>query len=48
VTEIEHLIEHDVGQSFNPCDAVADLADGSNVLPNGGCLRACDALFDFL
>ena len=35
VAEVEHLVEHDVGEAFDAGDAVADLADDADVLLGG-------------
>ncbi len=48
VAEIEHLVEHDVAQTLDARDAVADLADHADVLPGDGGLGARDPCFDFL
>ena len=48
VAEVEHLVQHHVGEAFDLGDAVADLADDADVLLGGGRLRARDLRFDFL
>ncbi len=35
VAEVDHLVEHRVGQAFDLGDAIADLADDAHVLPGG-------------
>ena len=47
-TEVEHLVQHRVGQALDPGDAVANLADDADVLFAGGGLGAGDLGFDFL
>ena len=46
--EIEHLVEHRVGQAFDLGHAVADFADDADVLLGDGGLGAGDLGFDFL
>ena len=48
LAEVEHLVEHHVGQAFDLGDAVADLADDADGLPGGRGLGARDLRFDFL
>ena len=48
LTEVEHLVEHHVGEALDPGDAVADLADDADALPGRGGLGAGDLGFDFL
>ena len=48
VAEVDHLVEHRVGQAFDLGDAVADLADDAHVLLRGRRLGARDLSFDFL
>ena len=48
VAEVDHLVEHGVGQAFDLGDAVADLADDADVLLGGRRLRARDLRFNFL
>ena len=48
VAEVEHLVEHRVGQAFDLGHAVADLADDADVLLRGRRLRARDLRFNFL
>ena len=44
--EIEHLVQHHVAQSFDPGNAVADLANDANVLSRDGGLGTRDLRFD--
>src|SRR5260221_440245 len=46
--EVEHLVEHRVGQPFDPRHAVADLAHGADVLAHDRRFDAGDLSFDFL
>ena len=46
--EVDHLVEHGIGQAFDLGDAVADLADDAHVLLRGRRLRARDLRFNFL
>ena len=48
VAEIEHLVEHRVGEAFDLGHAVADFADGADVLFCRRGFRASDLGFDFL
>ena len=48
VAEVEHLVQHGVGQAFDPGDTVADLADDADALPGGRGFGARDLCFDFL
>ena len=48
VAQVDHLVEHGVGQAFELGDAVAKLADDAHVLLGGRRLRARDLRFDFL
>ena len=48
VAEVEHLVEHRVGQALDLGDAVADLADDADVLLGRRRLGACDLRFNFL
>ena len=48
LAEVEHLVEHHVGQALDLGDAVADLADDAHGLPGSRGLRARDLRFDFL
>jgi hypothetical protein len=47
-TEVDHLVEHDVGKSFDFANAVADLADGADVGFFDGRSDSGDLLFEFL
>ena len=46
--EVEHLVEHRVGETLDPGDAVADLADDADSLPGRRRFGARDLGFDFL
>ena len=46
--EVEHLVQHDVGETFDLGDAVADLADDADGLLGRRGLGAGDLRFDFL
>ena len=46
VAEVEHLVEHHVGEAFDLGDAVADLADRADALLGEGGLCARDLRFD--
>ena len=48
VAEIEHLVEHRVGQPFDLRHAVANFADGADVLRGGGGFHAGNLGFNFL
>ena len=48
VAEIQHLVEHRVGQAFDLGHAVADFADGADVLLRRRGLHAGDLAFNFL
>src|SRR5215510_9216498 len=48
VAQVDHLVEHGVGQAFELGDAIAKLADDADVLLSGFRLRARDLRFDFL
>ena len=48
VAEVEHLVEHHVGEPLDLGDAVADLADDADGLPGRRGLGARDLRFDFL
>ena len=48
VAEVEHLVEHDVAETFDTGDAVADLANDADAPFDGGGLGAADLRFDFL
>ena len=48
MAEVEHLVQHHVGQPFDFGDAVADLADDADGLLGRGGLGAGDLGFDFL
>ena len=48
VAEIEHLVEHRVGQAFDLGHAVADFADDADVLLGGRGFDAGDLRFNFL
>ena len=48
MAEVEHLVQHDVAETFDAGDAVADLADDADVPLDRGGLRAGDLRFDFL
>ena len=47
VAEVDHLVEHGVGQAFDLGDAVANLADDAHVLFRSRRLRARDLRFNF-
>ena len=47
VAEVDHLVEHRVGQAFDLGDAVANLADDADVLLRRRRLRARDLRFNF-
>jgi hypothetical protein len=48
LAEVEHLVQHDVGQALDPGDAVANLADDADRLFAGRGLGSGDLRFDFL
>ena len=48
VAEVEHLVEHRVGEAFDLGHAVADLADDADVLLGGRRFGSRDLGFDFL
>ena len=48
VAEIQHLVEHRVGQAFDLRHAVADFADDADVLFGRRGLRTADLRFNFL
>src|SRR5262249_56701761 len=48
VAEVDHLVQHRVGQAFDPGDPVADLPDHPDVLLHGGGLGPRDLRLDFL
>ena len=48
VAEVDHLVEHRVGQAFDLGDAVANLADDAHILFGSRRLRARDLRFNFL
>ena len=48
VAEVEHLVEHRVGEAFDLGHAVADFAHDADVLLGGGRFDARDLRFDFL
>ena len=48
VAEVEHLVEHRVGEAFDLGHAVADFADDADVLFRRRGLGARDLGFDFL
>ena len=48
VAEVEHLVEHHVGEAFDLGHAVADFADDADVLLDRGRFHAGDLRFDFL
>jgi len=48
VAEVEHLVEHRVGEAFDLGHAVGDFTDDADVLPGHGRLEAGDLRFDFL
>ena len=48
LAEVEHLVEHGIGQAFDLGDTVADLADDADALLAGRGFRASDLRFDFL
>ncbi len=48
VAEIQHLVEHRVGQALDLGHAVADFADDADVLFCRRGLRAADLRFNFL
>ena len=48
VAEVDHLVEHRVGQAFDLGDAIANLADDADVLLGRRRLRARDLRFNFL
>ena len=48
VAEVEHLVEHRVGQAFDLGHAVADFADDADVLLRDRRFDAGDLRFDFL
>ena len=47
VAQVDHLVEHGVGQAFDLGDAVPKLADGAHVLPGDRRLRPRDLRFQF-
>lgn len=48
VPEVEHLVQHRVGEAFNFGDAVGDFADDADVLLVHRRFHASDLRFDFL
>jgi hypothetical protein len=48
VAEVQHLVEHRVGEAFDLGHAVADFADGADVLFGRRGLGARDLGFNFL
>ena len=48
LAEVEHLVQHDVGQALDPGDAVANLANDADGSFAGRGFRARDLGFDFL
>jgi hypothetical protein len=44
----EHLVEHRVGKTFNPRDAICDLTDDTHILLGSRDLRSRDLRFNFL
>src|SRR5205809_4376784 len=48
VAEIEHRAEHDIAQTLDTGDTVADLPNDPYILPGRDGLRVADARFDFL
>jgi hypothetical protein len=48
VPEVQHLVEHRIGQAFHLGDAIADLADDSYILPCRRRLGVRDLGFNFL
>jgi hypothetical protein len=46
VSQIEHLVEHDVGETFDACDAVADLPDDPDTLSGDSGLGPGNLCFD--
>ena len=48
LAEVEHLVQHDIGQAFDLGDAVANLADDADRLFAGRGFRARNLGFDFL
>src|SRR5262249_51739393 len=48
VAQVDHLVEHRVGQPFDLGDAVAELADDADVLPGRRRLGARDLRFNLL
>src|ERR1035437_5275985 len=48
VAEVQHLVEHRVGEAFDLGHAVADFADGADVLFRGRGLDTGDLRFNFL
>ena len=47
VAQVDHLVEHGVGESLDLGDAVSKFADGAHVLLSGRRLRARDLCFNF-
>ncbi len=45
--EVDHLVQHRVGQALDPGDAIPDLADHADVLLRGCSLDPRDPCFDF-
>src|SRR2546427_2022643 len=48
VAEVEHLVEHDIGQTLDTGDAVADLTNDPDILSDGDDPRVGNARFDLL
>ena len=47
-SEVQHLVEHDVGEPFDAGDAIADFADDADVLLDGGGRGRGNLRLDFL